>query len=217
MRSRPLLAAFFLLASGLLAAVTATSHAAANELSGSVTAGADIVLRGDNGPVSRIAPGTYTIHVRDTATEHNFHLKGPGVDRATGVDETESVTWTETLAEGKYTYLCDVHPGYMLRTFNVGNAQPTATLKVSAVSVRVRKTSLLVRLTVNRKAAASVALLLKSKRLVAQTAALHPGPNVVRLALPKHHPAGSYIVRITIRDASGTTRVVRRAVRLPRR
>ncbi len=217
MRSRPLLAVLLLVAGGLLAAVTAKSHAAANELSGSVTSGADIVLRGDNGPVSRIAPGTYTVNVRDTATEHNFHLKGPGVDRATGVDETETVTWAVTLVEGKYTYLCDVHPGYMLRTFSVGNAQPTATLKVSAVSVRVRKTSLLVRITVNRKAAASVALLRKSKRLLAQTAALRAGANTVPVALPRHHPAGSYVVRITVRDASGATRVVRRTVRLPRR
>ena len=205
-------------APGIVAVASATSGGAAeNELSGLVTSSGEIVLRDASGPVRRIAPGTYTIQVRDTTADHNFHLKGPGVDRATEVEEATSVTWTEALARGAYSYLCDLHPGYMLRTFQVGDAQPTAALSVSAVSVAVRNRTLTVRLRVNKKANAAVALLRRSKLVIAQSAALRRGANVIRLTLPRRHPGGTHVVRITVRDAAGTTRVVRRTVRLPRR
>src|SRR3954471_21422062 len=41
-----------------------------------------------------IPPGTYTIRVVDDATEHNFHVTGPGVDQSTDTGGKSSPTWT---------------------------------------------------------------------------------------------------------------------------
>ena len=61
-----------------------------------------------------IPPGTYTIRVVDDATEHNFHLSGPGVDQATGTGDTSSPTWTVTLQPGStYKFQCDTHSDFM--------------------------------------------------------------------------------------------------------
>ena len=38
--------------------------------------------------VTQLDPGTYDIDVEDQSDFHNFHLTGPGVDRATDVDVT---------------------------------------------------------------------------------------------------------------------------------
>jgi plastocyanin len=73
-----------------------------------------------------IQPGTYDIVVRDRATEHNFHLSGPGVDRATEVEALTEETWTVTLADGTYRFVCDPHAGTMRGTFTVGTP-PTTT------------------------------------------------------------------------------------------
>lgn len=71
----------------------------------------EIVLTDASGEVvEQLAPGTYTIEVRDLSRIHNFHLLGPGVDEATSVPEVEDVTFTVTLGEGDYRYLCDPHP-----------------------------------------------------------------------------------------------------------
>ncbi len=76
--------------------------------------------RADGSLVTHLSPGTKRITVRDRASNHNFHLTGPGVDRRTGVSFVGRRRWTVTLSPGTYTYLCDVHPSTMRRTFNVG-------------------------------------------------------------------------------------------------
>ena len=69
--------------------------------------------------------GTYSIDVSDLSAEHSFHLKGPGgVDMATDIAGTGGVTWSVTLMDGVYTFLCDAHPGTMRGTFAVGAAPP---------------------------------------------------------------------------------------------
>ena len=75
--------------------------------------------RADGSVVTHLSPGTKRITVSDRASNHNFHLKGPGVDRRTGISFTGRRYWTVTLSAGTYTYLCDVHPTTMRRTFNV--------------------------------------------------------------------------------------------------
>jgi hypothetical protein len=75
--------------------------------------------RADGSLVTHLSPGTKRITVRDWASNHNFHFKGPGVDRRTGVSFSGRRYWTVTLSAGTYTYLCDVHPSTMRRTFNV--------------------------------------------------------------------------------------------------
>jgi hypothetical protein len=78
----------------------------------------------DNRPVTQLDPGTYDIVVRDLGTEHNFHLIGPGVDEATGVESTGTVIWTVTFREGRYRFVCDPHNTTMRGNFVVGNPPP---------------------------------------------------------------------------------------------
>lgn len=63
--------------------------------------------------VERLAPGSYTIEVRDLSRIHNFHLEGPGVDKATSVAGVEDATFEVTLEAGEYEFRCDPHPGSM--------------------------------------------------------------------------------------------------------
>lgn len=72
-----------------------------------------------------IQPGTYDIVVRDRADEHNFHLSGPGVDRATDVETLSEQMWTVALVDGTYRFVCDPHAGTMRGTFTVGTPPAT--------------------------------------------------------------------------------------------
>jgi plastocyanin len=85
-------------------------------------------------PVTRLDPGTYVIQVDDMSEEHNFHLRGPGVDRATEVGDVGTQQWTVTLQDGTYTFVCDPHQGEMRGSFTVGNVptQPPPTTKPPA-------------------------------------------------------------------------------------
>jgi plastocyanin len=80
-----------------------------------------ISLRDGSGNVVRtLDPGTYDIAVSDRSEIHNFHLRGPGVDLSTEVGANEEVTWTATLTDGRYTFVCDEHPTTMRGAFTVG-------------------------------------------------------------------------------------------------
>lgn len=83
------------------------------------------ITNGAGVKVTRVPVGTYSIDVSDLSAEHNFHLKGPGgIDMATDVAATGTVTWNVRLLDGTYTFLCDAHPGTMRGTFAVGAAPP---------------------------------------------------------------------------------------------
>jgi hypothetical protein len=95
-------------------------------------------------PIRHLDPGTYTIGVHDLSIFHNFHLVGPGVDRATAIGTMSDETWTVTLTDGVYTFMCDAHPSLMTAYFAVGSAtlpQPATSLRGSvgpghAISLR---------------------------------------------------------------------------------
>jgi hypothetical protein len=115
----------FVVAASVL--VPGTSRGANPTLTGSV--GPDstfaISLKDASGnTVTQLDPGTYDITVHDTATIHNFHLFGPGVDKSTDVEGTPTVTWPVTFVDGTYTYRCDVHRSSMTKTFTVGTPPP---------------------------------------------------------------------------------------------
>ena len=95
-------------------------------LTGVVGPGFNISLKNPDGSnVTRLDPGAYDITVTDLSIEHNFHLRGPGVDQTTTVEESgTTVTWSVTVVDGTYTFICDVHPVQMKGTFAVGNAPP---------------------------------------------------------------------------------------------
>jgi hypothetical protein len=74
--------------------------------------------------VTHLDPGAYAIRVHDFATLHNFHLTGPGVDKATDVETTADTTWDVTFTDGTYRFLCDAHPTEMRGSFTAGTVAP---------------------------------------------------------------------------------------------
>jgi plastocyanin len=66
-----------------------------------------------------IKAGTYRIKIEDKATIHNFHLRGPGVNKKTSVPRRTETIWTVRLRRGKYTFLCDPHASTMRGSFRV--------------------------------------------------------------------------------------------------
>lgn len=81
---------------------------------------------GDGNAVTQLAPGTYDIAVSDRSESHNFHLKGPGVDQSTPIGEKQEITWTVTIGDGRYTYVCDAHSSQMRGYFLAGALTPIA-------------------------------------------------------------------------------------------
>lgn len=69
--------------------------------------------------VKTVKAGTHRIKVEDKASIHNFHLKGPGLNKSTGVAFVGERIWTVTLKPGKYTYWCDPHSSMMRGSFKV--------------------------------------------------------------------------------------------------
>ena len=64
--------------------------------------------------------GTYKLVVQDRSSEHNFRLRGGGVNVATGVGGTGTKTFTVRLRPGKtYSFLCDPHADDMRGSFKV--------------------------------------------------------------------------------------------------
>ena len=60
--------------------------------------------------VKTLAAGRYALVVKDNSTHHNFHLRGPGVNRSTGIAAKRTYTWTLTFRRGTYTYRDDAKP-----------------------------------------------------------------------------------------------------------
>jgi plastocyanin len=81
--------------------------------------------------VRHLDPGSYTINVVDKSPEHNFHLTGPGVDKASEVEatveETGTLTWNVTFQDGRYHFQCDPHSNTRFGDFTVGAATPPPT------------------------------------------------------------------------------------------
>jgi hypothetical protein len=120
-----LITALAIAAVSIPAAATGSSSAPNVTLTGVVGPGFTISLRNlDGSAVRHLDPGTYDISVTDNAIEHNFHLTGPGVERATDVEGTGAVAWTVTFSDGTYRFQCDPHAASMRGSFTVGNVPP---------------------------------------------------------------------------------------------
>ena len=89
------------------------------KLDAEVGPGFTITLKKGNNRVVTLNAGSYVITVRDRASEHNFRLRGPGLNRATSVSRVETRSWTVSLRPGTYTYLCDPHASHMKASFQV--------------------------------------------------------------------------------------------------
>lgn len=96
------------------------AFAATPTLVGTDGPGYTITLTKGGKKVSKLKPGTYLFKIADKSSAHNFHLKGPGVDKKTSVGKKQNVTWKVTLKKGKYTFVCDPHKSFMKGSFTVG-------------------------------------------------------------------------------------------------
>ena len=104
----------------LVAALVAPAATAATPtLNGTVGPGFTITLTKGGAKVTKLKAGTYIIKIADKSTIHDFHLKGPGLNKATTVPQKGTFTWTVKLKAGKYTYVCDPHAAFMKGAFTV--------------------------------------------------------------------------------------------------
>jgi hypothetical protein len=106
-----------------LAALTLSASAGAMappKLIGAVGPGFTITLKKGARPVRMLTAGRYTITVADRSNIHNFHLKGPGVNREiTTVGFVGTKTVIVALKKGTYTLVCDPHFTSMKGSFRV--------------------------------------------------------------------------------------------------
>ena len=105
----------------LVAALTIAANAAAAtpKLTASVSDPLNISLTVGGKKVSSLKAGTYTIVVYDKASDHNFHLSGPGVNKLTSVSGKGTTIWKVRLVKGTYKYVCDPHASFMKDSFTV--------------------------------------------------------------------------------------------------
>ena len=100
--------------------VAASAPAATKTLSGTVGPGFTISLKYKGKTVRSLPAGRYRIRVSDRSDFHNFHIRGPGVNRAvTGVAFEGRKSRTFRLRKGTYRYVCDPHSGDMKGSFRV--------------------------------------------------------------------------------------------------
>jgi plastocyanin len=100
---------FMLAAAAVAVALVASAQAKSTGLTGEVGPGFSIEVKKAGKDLKTIKAGSYRIKIEDKATIHNFHLKGPGLDKKTGVSFKGDTTWTIKLKPGRYTYQCDPH------------------------------------------------------------------------------------------------------------
>jgi len=129
----------FLLVSTALAGTLALSGPTAaddTQLVGNVGPGYSISLHDAAGnAVTRLDPGTYTLLVHDQSDIHNFDLSGPGVKVATDIEGVGDKTFTITIAQGTYRFVCDAHATLMHGTFFGGTPPPPSLPTPIAVGV----------------------------------------------------------------------------------
>ncbi len=106
------------LATGVLAS-SAGAAARGGTLVATVADPLKISLTQGGKKVTKLKAGTYTVTVKDLASDHNFRLKGPGLNKTTSVSGKGTTTWKVTLKKGTYTYVCDPHAAFMKGSFTV--------------------------------------------------------------------------------------------------
>lgn len=109
------------LLAALIAAVALVpaAYAGTPVLNGTDGPGFTITLTKSGAKVTKLKAGTYVFKIADKSNIHNFHLKGPGVDKKTAVGFTGTVTWKLKLTKGTYKFVCDPHSSFMKGSFTV--------------------------------------------------------------------------------------------------
>ena len=120
-----LITALAVAAVSIPSAATGSSSAPNVTLTAVVGPAMNISLRNADGTnVSRLDPGTYDISVTDNSIEHNFHLRGPGVDRARASRQRARCRGPSRLRTGTTPSSARCTPLQMKGAFTVGNAPP---------------------------------------------------------------------------------------------
>jgi NitT/TauT family transport system substrate-binding protein len=76
-------------------------------LEGTVGTGRSLTLKQAGAAAKVVDPGKYLIIVKDTSKRLSFHLRGPGLNKATGIAKKGTYRWSVTLKPGRYTYRSD--------------------------------------------------------------------------------------------------------------
>lgn len=98
----------------------ARAKAAPIKLVATVGPGFTISLSKSGKAVKTLKAGTYRVTVRDRSPMHNFHLSGPGFNKATGVPTSGTTVWRNVkLKKGTYRFVCDPHRSTMKGSFKV--------------------------------------------------------------------------------------------------
>ena len=187
-----------------LALSTGAGAQGTTTLTGTVGPGFTIrLVDGSGNSVRHLDPGAYTIHVVDKSPEHNFHITGPGVDRATEigetVEETGTITWDVTFQDGRYHFQCDAHASTMFGDFAVGTATLPSTTTTSTPPPPP-----------SARLAASVGpgKTISVKRLGVKVASVKRGPAVLtvsdRSAADNFHLTGPGVNKQTTKAGKGT-------------
>jgi len=124
MLQRRMMSRIALVAAGVVAALALAAPIGATssvtKLTGTVGPGFTITLKKGTATVKTLKPGSYRITVKDKSNMHNFHLKGPGVNKViTSTPFQGTKTVTVKLKKGSYTYVCDPHASLMHHSFKV--------------------------------------------------------------------------------------------------
>jgi hypothetical protein len=109
-------------ASAALAGSSIASAAPASQVvKGTVGPGFTITLTLGGQKVTKLKAHTpYRFVIRDRATIHDFHLRGPGIDRVlTSVAFQGTKSYTLRLKKGTYRFSCDPHASFMHGRFRV--------------------------------------------------------------------------------------------------
>jgi hypothetical protein len=104
----------------LVFALVGAHSALARTLSGRVGPGFTISLKSGGKTVRSLPAGTHRFRITDRSDIHNFHLRGPGVNRRiTGIDFEGTKSVSLRLRKGTYRYVCDPHADDMKGSFKV--------------------------------------------------------------------------------------------------
>ena len=95
------------------ALIAPSAFAGGTTLNGTVGPGFTITLQQGGKTVKSLKAGTYTLKISDLSNIHDFHLTGPGVNKATSVQAVSTTKWTVKLKKGTYHFVCDPHKAIM--------------------------------------------------------------------------------------------------------
>src|SRR5256885_16654226 len=114
-----MLAVSLLVIAAVLAGKAAAPAAGPQTITGTDGPGFTITLKQHGKVVRSLPPATYIFVIDDKSNIHNFHPKGPGVNKTNNVAAVGKKTWRLTLRPGTYRYVCDPHATIMKGKFTV--------------------------------------------------------------------------------------------------